>query len=82
MTLPERSLDLVFMRNATHDIDNRMAYFRKFKVMLKPEGRIAIIDWRKGVSQEQLEEEMKEVGYRLIGALDFLPEQFFMIFSL
>jgi arsenite methyltransferase len=94
LALPERSLDLIFMRNLTHHIRNRVKYFRKLKATLKPEGRIAIIEYRTGgrvgfrkmfghyVPQEIIVEEMKEAGYRLIEDLDFLPEQSFTIFSL
>jgi len=94
LTLPERSLDLVFVRNVTHHIPDRVEYFRKLKVTLKPEGRIAIIEYRRGgrfsfrrmfghyVSQEIIVDDMKEAGYRLKEDLDFLPEQSFTIFSL
>ena len=94
LTLPERSLDLVFMRNVTHHIPNRVEYFRKLKPFLKPEGRIAIIEYRHTgrssfhrmfghyVPQETIVDEMKEAGYRLREDLDFLPEQTFTIFSL
>jgi len=94
LTLPERSLDLVFMRNVTHHIPNRVEYFRKLKAALKLEGRIAIIEYRHGgrfsfrrmfghyVPQEIIVDEMKEAGYRLEEDPDFLLEQSFTIFSL
>jgi len=93
LTLPERSLDLVFMRNVTHHIPNRVKYFRKLKPFLKPKGRIAIIEYRRGgrfgfrrisghyVPREIIIEEMKEAGYRSKEDLDFLPEQSFTILS-
>lgn len=94
LTLPEKSLDLVFMRNVTHHIPNRAEYFGKLKALLKPEGRIAIIEYRRGgrfsfrrmfghyVPREIIIEEMSEAGYRLEEDLDFLSEQSFTIFSL
>ena len=94
LTLPERNLDLVFMRNVTHHISNRVEYFRKLKPFLKPEGRIAIIEYRHGgrfsfrrmfghyVPRGIIVDEMKEAGYQLREDLDFLPEQSFTIFSL
>jgi len=93
-TLPEKNLDLIFMRNVCHHLPSRVDYFKKLKGALKPRGRIAIIEYRAGgrfsfhrrfghyVPQEVIIEEMKEAGYRLEKDLDFLPEQSFMIFSL
>jgi len=93
-TLPEKSIDLIFMRNVCHHLPNRVEYFKKLKDALKPEGRIAIIEYRAGgcfsfhrkfghyVPKESIIAEMKEAGYRLENDLDFLPEQSFMIFFL
>jgi arsenite methyltransferase len=92
--LPKGSLDLVFMRNVTHHLPNRVDYFRKLKDMLKPEGRIAIIEYRHGggfsfhrmfghfVPEEVIVAEMNKVGYQLKENFDFLPEQSFAIFSI
>ena len=93
--LPDKSIDLIFMRNVCHHLSNRVEYFKKLKSALKPEGRIAIIDYKAGggrfsfhrkfghyVPKENLKAEMKEAGYQLEKDLDFLPEQSFMIFSL
>jgi 16S rRNA C1402 N4-methylase RsmH len=70
-------------------------YFKKLKNALKPNGRIAIIEYKSSdgrfsfhrrfghyVPKETLNTEMKEAGYKLVKDLDFLPEQSFMIFSL
>jgi len=93
-TLPEKSIDLIFMRNVCHHLPNRAEYFKKSKDALKPEGRIAIIEYRAGgrfsfhrkfghyVPKEIIIDEMKEAGYQLENDLDFLPEQSFTIFSL
>jgi len=93
--LPEKSMDLIFMRNVCHHIQSRVEYFKRLKCALKPKGRIAIIEYRSGsgrlsfhrkfghyVPQEVIIAEMKEAGYGLEKDLDFLPEQSFMIFSL
>lgn len=93
LPLPERSLDLVFMRNVYHHLTNRVEYVRKLKRVLKPEGKIAIIEYKRSgffsfhrifghyVPKETIVEEMNEAGYRLKEDLDFLPEQSFTIFS-
>jgi len=93
LALPERSLDLVFMRNVCHHLTNRVEYFKKLRRFLKPKGRIAIIEYKHAkpftfrgifghyVPRETIKEEMKEAGYRVERELDFLPEQSFTIFS-
>jgi len=93
MTLPE-SVNLIFMRNVCHHISNRVEYFTKLKEKLKPEGRIAIIEYKRGggfsfhrmfghfVPKEIIVAEMNKAGYRLKENFDFLPEQSFTIFSL
>jgi len=94
LALPERSLDLVFMRNVCHHLTNRVEYFGKLRRFLKPEGRVAIIEYERAkpftfrgifghyVPREIIIEEMKEAGYRVNRKFDFLPEQSFTIFSL
>jgi len=93
LDLPEKSLDLIFMRNVTHHIPNRVEYFKSLKRFLKPDGRIAIIEYKKGkiftfrglfghcVSKGTIVQEMEEAGYLLEREFDFLPEQHFTIYS-
>jgi ubiquinone/menaquinone biosynthesis C-methylase UbiE len=90
--LPEKSIDLIFMRNVCHHLPERPEYFKKLKTALKPEGRIAIIEYRRAkgfsfhkmfghyVPQEKIMKEMEAAGYQLEKDLDFLPEQSFTIF--
>jgi ubiquinone/menaquinone biosynthesis C-methylase UbiE len=94
LPLPKGSLDLVFMRNMTHHLPNRVDYFRKLRDMLKPEGRVAIIEYRSGsgfsfhrifrhfVPKEVIVAEMHKAGYQLKKEFDFLPEQSFTVFSM
>jgi len=94
-TLPKKSIDLIFMRNVSHHLQNRVEYFRRLKCGLKLDGRVAIIEYRASggrfsfhrkfghyVPKETIIAEMKDAGYRLEKDLDFLPEQSFMIFSI
>jgi len=93
LNLPE-NVDLVFIRNVCHHIPNRVEYFRKLKSSLKPNGKVAIIEYKRGgglfsfrrmfghhVPKEIIVEEMNKAGYRLEKGFDFLPEQSFTIFS-
>lgn len=93
LTLPERSLDLVFVRNVYHHLANRVEYFRKLRGLLKTEGRVTIIGYRRSglfsfhrifghyVPQEIIVKEMIEAGYQLKEDFDFLPEQSLTIFK-
>ncbi len=93
LDLPEKSLDFIFMRNITHHISDRANYFRNLKDFLKPEGKIIIIEYKKGkfftfrgifghdVPKEIIIREMEDAGYLLEKEFDFLPEQHFTIYS-
>jgi arsenite methyltransferase len=94
LSLPRGSLDLVFIRNVTHHLPNRVDYFRKLRDILNPEGRVAIIEYRRGggfsfhrmsghfVPKEVIVEEMHNAGYQLKRDIDFLQEQSFTLFSM
>lgn len=93
LNLPEKSLDFIFMRNVTHHVPKRVEYFKNLKEFLKPDGRIIIIEYKRGkfftfrgifghdVPKETIIWEMKESGYLLEREFDFLPEQHFTIYS-
>lgn len=91
--LPAASVDLVFVCNTAHHLEDRARYFRNLTSALKPGGRIAIIDFhadeRSGdlgfprrhlVPQETLMAELAEAGYRLVREHSFLTRQYFLEF--
>jgi ubiquinone/menaquinone biosynthesis C-methylase UbiE len=93
LDLPRGGLDLIFMRNVTHHIQNRPEYFGNLKQFLDRNGRVAIIEYKNArrmsfrgvfghfVSKDTLLDEMKQAGFTLKEDLDFLPEQSFTIYS-
>jgi len=93
LSLPDKILDFIFMRNVTHHILNRINYFKNLKKFLKPQGRVVIIEYRKDkfsifrgifghyVAREAITQEMREAGYILEKEFDFLPKQHFTIYS-
>ena len=93
--LPKNTFDYIFMRNMTHHLSNRVDYFKDLKGMLKPDGKIIIIEYdgrggffsfqrlnRHFVPQQTLIDEMKNAGYEIYKSFDFLSEQSFTIFSI
>ncbi|MEO8499354.1 MAG: methyltransferase domain-containing protein [Vicinamibacteria bacterium] len=50
-TLPDASVDLVLLANVWHEIDEPTAVLAETARILRPGGRIAILDWRKDVEQ-------------------------------
>lgn len=87
--LPE-PVDVILVVDTYHHLPNRPAYFRELRKSLKPDGRIAIVDFRKDApdgppvhfrfTPQQIQDEMKQAGYELQSAHDFLPRQHFLIF--
>ncbi|HET7909798.1 MAG TPA: methyltransferase [Nitrospira sp.] len=92
--IPFGSVDLIFVCDTYHHLEDRPIYFRNVKSSLKPGGRIAIIDFyhdeRSGelsfpkrhlVSRERVLDEMVEAGYRLKKEHTFLARQYFLEFE-
>jgi ubiquinone/menaquinone biosynthesis C-methylase UbiE len=50
-TLPDASVDLVLLANVWHEIDDTNAALVESQRILRPQGRIAILDWRTDVEQ-------------------------------
>lgn len=93
--LPESGVDLIFICNTYHHIEDRIVYFADVRRYLRPGGRIAIIDFdRKGLlgwflkilghwpANEMIRKEMEAAGYHFQREFDFLPFQNFLIFSI
>jgi SAM-dependent methyltransferase len=88
--VPEK-VDLVLMVDVFHHIEDRAAYFRKLAGTLKPGGRIAIIDFRLDsadgppksarIAPDEVIAELKGAGYALSAQHQFLPNQYFLIFT-
>jgi ubiquinone/menaquinone biosynthesis C-methylase UbiE len=88
--LPE-PVDVVLIVDTYHHIPDRPAYFRALRKSMKPSGRLAIIDFRKGApsgppehfrfTPDQITSELKQAGFRLQAQHDFLPRQLFLVYT-
>jgi arsenite methyltransferase len=89
--LPEDGVDLIFTVDTYHHFENRVNYFAKLRKVLRPNGRIAIIDfdrrawfeglWRHYTPSEFIKREMEAAGFSLQREFDFLDRQSFLIFA-
>ena len=83
--------DLLLLVDVYHHIDRREAYFRRLQAMLKPGGRVAIIDFNESspvgppkserIAAAQVRAEMEKAGYALLQEHGFLPNQYFLVFG-
>jgi cyclopropane fatty-acyl-phospholipid synthase-like methyltransferase len=87
--LPE-PVDLIAIIDTLHHIPNQAAYLKNLRRYLRPNGRIAIIDfsktWPAGhekmiYKQEDLDGWMKAAGFTLITQHYFLDNDFFVIYQ-
>jgi ubiquinone/menaquinone biosynthesis C-methylase UbiE len=90
--LPAGAVDVVFFCDVLHHIENRAAYYAKVAKVLKPDGRIVVVDFYKKplpvgppeemkISEEQMIEELRAAGFRKTKSFDFLPYQYFLVFG-
>lgn len=89
-SLPEK-VDVVVLVDVYHHIEDRERYFRKLATSLKPGGRVAVIDFRLDspsgppkaarVAPQRVKAELGNAGYALAAEHQFLPRQYFLLFS-
>lgn len=94
-TLAPGSVDTILMVDTIHYVKDRTAYAKKLLPGLAPGGRLVIIDYiprsmserpwgpppEQQFPREQLDRDMAAAGFKILAAHDFLPEQFFVIYS-
>ncbi len=85
------AVDVILIVDTYHHIDDRPAYFSRLKKSLRPQGRLAIVDFKPDspegpppehrIPVEKVTEELKAAGYSLVAAHSFLPRQYFLLFT-
>ena len=88
--IPE-PVDLVFSCDTYHHMEDRVAYFQSLARYLKPDGKVAILDFHAkgffsgllghGTTKEEVRREMDSAGYRLAADYDFIESQHFQVFT-
>ena len=95
--IPKKALDIIFLRNVYHHLEDRVNYFKEASKYLKTNGVLAIIEYKEcsgfrlghlfthpphhHTSAEKINKEMDEAGYILYKTYDFLPEQSYNIYK-
>ena len=92
--LPDGGVDLVLVVDTWHHIDERVRYLAKIARGLKPGGRVAVVDFKKGdlpvgppdddhkLAPEHVEDEFNRGGFTLVKRdLELLPYQYVLVFK-
>ncbi|HJQ97149.1 MAG TPA: methyltransferase domain-containing protein [Candidatus Polarisedimenticolaceae bacterium] len=91
--LPEAGVDLVIVVDTWHHIDERVRYLAKVARGLKADGRVAVVDFKKGslpvgppdahkLAPEQIVDEFKRAGWSLVRRdEELLPYQYLLVFA-
>jgi predicted methyltransferase len=91
--LPRESVDIIFLCNAWHHVKGRVNYIWKLYRALKPDGRLAVVEFRyqqpeiklvnldHRIPRSQTLKLAQEGGFKLHGEYFFLPRQYFLIFK-
>jgi len=90
--LAAESVDLIFICDVVHHIQDRQPYYAKLAAALRPGGRLAIVDFYKKelpvgprpemkIAREAMIGELEQAGFRLVEEHGFLPHQYFLVFE-
>ena len=88
--LIDGSLDLAFVCDVYHHIEERDGYLRKLRKALKPDGRVVIVDFYQKetpvgppmsmrLSEETVQKELQAAGLKVTETLTLLPYQYILI---
>jgi len=90
--LADASIKRFFICNTWHHVQNRPRYMALMKKMLKPGGQVIILDYKKKQlpvgpppemkrAKKEVIAEMEAGGFKLAKDHDFLPYQYFLVFT-
>jgi ubiquinone/menaquinone biosynthesis C-methylase UbiE len=90
--LPAQDVDVAFMHDVLHHVEDRPAYLKNAARYLKRTGRFVVIDYKAEqsphkdqpsliVSEEQVTGWMKAAGFGKVEKVDLFPEKYFLVFS-
>lgn len=91
-TLPEASVDMVFICDTYHHLEDRAHYLERLRRVVRKDGRLVIVDFHKKklpvgppvemkIDGADVKREVEGAGYKLEKDLGLLPYQYVLIFS-
>ena len=88
--LPE-PVDLLFVCDTMHHLPNQAEYVKQFAALLRPGGRVVVIDFAEGkwpagheaftITPSQVDGWMQAAGFRRTAVHNFLPTNFFHVYE-
>lgn len=90
--IPAQNVDLAFMHDVLHHVEDRAGYLKSAAKYVKPSGRFVLIDYRADqsphkdqpnliVSEDQATTWMKAAGFGKVEKVSLFPDKYFLIFS-
>ena len=90
--LPAPDVDLAFINDVLHHIEDRAGYLKHLAAYIKPSGRIAVIDFypeRGGhrnqpalqITKEQTAEWMAAIGFKPVEEFELFDDKWFIVYS-
>jgi len=91
-SLPTRDVDVAFINDVLHHIDDRSAYLKNLAQYIKPSGRIAVIDFHPElgghrnqpelqVSKDRATALMADAGYTPVEEICLFTDKYFVIYG-
>jgi ubiquinone/menaquinone biosynthesis C-methylase UbiE len=91
-SLPVRNVDLAFINDVLHHIEDRATYLKNLATYIKPTGRIAVIDFRPGmgghlnqpelrITKEQTDAWMAAAGLKPAEDIDLFSDKWFVVYA-
>jgi len=91
--LPEGAVDLALLVDVYHEFSEPEAMMTAIRRSLKPDGRVVLVEYRKEdpsvpilplhkMSIEEVRSEIEPLGFQLAQALEFLPTQHILVFTM
>jgi len=90
--LPDNSVDVLFMANVFHELDDRSGILKEAKRILSGRGRMIIIDWKKmememgppieeRLSEDEVVSICEDGGFRILERLDAGAYNYMLVFG-
>lgn len=92
LKLPDQSVSFALMVNVIHEIDDKLRFLKEVSRIIKPGGKLAIIDWEKRatemgppvdhrIGREEIIAMLKEIDFECQETMNFTDNFYGLVFS-